>query len=65
MKDKNDTDTIREVQLLLEELLQNKQNGIEFILHDEDAKECGDAIVYLCWKHEKGIISLKTIQEIL
>ena len=37
----NDTDTIREVQLLLEELLQNKQNGIEFILHDEDAKECG------------------------
>ena len=41
MKDKNDTDTIREVQLLLEELLQNKQNGIEFILHDEDAKECG------------------------
>ncbi len=23
------------------------------------------AIVYLCWKHEKGIISLKTIQEIL
>ena len=41
VKDKNDTDTIREVQLLLEELLQNKQNGIEFILHDEDAKECG------------------------
>ena len=41
VKDKNDTDTIREVQLLLEELLQHKQNGIEFILHDEDAKECG------------------------
>ena len=34
-------DTIREVQLLLEELLQNKQNGIEFILHDEAAKDCG------------------------
>ncbi|OUC02510.1 alkaline phosphatase family protein [Bacillus thuringiensis serovar medellin] len=41
VKDKNDTDTIREVQLLLEELLQNKQNGIEFILHDEAAKDCG------------------------
>ena len=41
VKDKNDTDTIREVQLLLEELLQNKQNGIEFILHDEVAKDCG------------------------
>ncbi|PFR51776.1 alkaline phosphatase family protein, partial [Bacillus cereus] len=32
VKDKNDTDTIREIQLLLEELLQNKQNGTEFIL---------------------------------
>ena len=40
-KGQNDTDTIREVQLLLEELLQNKQNGIEFILHDEAAKDCG------------------------
>ncbi|KEK24352.1 ectonucleotide pyrophosphatase/phosphodiesterase [Bacillus gaemokensis] len=41
VKDKNDTETIQTVQRLLEELLQNKQNGIEFILHDEAAKECG------------------------
>ena len=41
VKDKNDTETIKEIQLLLEELLQDKQNGIEFILHDEDAKERG------------------------
>ncbi|MEY8349897.1 ectonucleotide pyrophosphatase/phosphodiesterase [Bacillus cereus] len=41
VKDKNDIQTIQTVQHLLEELLQNKQNGIEFILHDEDAKERG------------------------
>lgn len=41
VKDKNDTQTIQTVQHLLEELLQDKQNGIEFILHDEDAKERG------------------------
>ncbi|MGK0537200.1 alkaline phosphatase family protein, partial [Bacillus sp. 'calajunan'] len=29
------------LQLILEELLQNKQNGIEFMLHDEAAKDCG------------------------
>ncbi|PEY42277.1 alkaline phosphatase family protein [Bacillus cereus] len=41
VKDKNDIQTIQTVQHLLEELLQDKQNGIEFILHDEDAKERG------------------------
>ncbi|MCQ6537043.1 alkaline phosphatase family protein, partial [Bacillus mycoides] len=39
VKDKNDTETIKEIQLLLEELLQDKQNVIELILNDEDAKE--------------------------
>ncbi|AWC27377.1 ectonucleotide pyrophosphatase/phosphodiesterase [Bacillus cytotoxicus] len=41
VKDKNDIQTIQTVQHLLETLLQNKQNGIEFILHDEAAKEYG------------------------
>ncbi|MDR4326766.1 ectonucleotide pyrophosphatase/phosphodiesterase [Bacillus pseudomycoides] len=41
VKDKNDIQTIQAVQHLLEELLQDKQNGIEFILHDEGAKERG------------------------
>ncbi|MDM5153248.1 ectonucleotide pyrophosphatase/phosphodiesterase [Bacillus sp. DX1.1] len=41
VKDKNDIETIQAVQLLLEELLQDKQNGIEFILHDEEVKERG------------------------
>ncbi|PFK40940.1 alkaline phosphatase family protein [Bacillus cereus] len=41
VKDKNDIQTIQTVQHLLEDLLQDKQNGIEFILHDEDAKERG------------------------
>ncbi len=66
VKDKNDTDTIREVQLLLEELLQNKQNGIEFILHDEAAKESGaDGNCLFMLKHKRGIISLKIIPVIL
>ncbi|SDZ16692.1 ectonucleotide pyrophosphatase/phosphodiesterase [Bacillus sp. 166amftsu] len=41
VKDKNDIHTIQTVQRLLDELLQDKQNGIEFILHDEDAKDRG------------------------
>ena len=42
----------------LEELLQNKQNGIEFILHDEDAKECGAETIFIAGK---GIQSGVTI----
>ncbi|MFD0767875.1 alkaline phosphatase family protein [Bacillus sp. CGMCC 1.60114] len=41
VKDKNDTETIGSLHRLLQEIIQDEQNGIEFLLTDEEAKDLG------------------------